>query len=145
MKGDIAYCVKGEKVKDIIIDPITCFTNQMSSSEANEFLVGMTAELAAMSKDMDFTSYIFCHLKAPEAGPPHERGGKVLSTQFAGSRSMMRACHMMIGLEGNKDPDLSEEDRNMRTLVLLEDRTFGQTGRIPLFWDKTTGLFTEVR
>ena len=52
---------------------------------------------------------------------------------------------MMIGLEGNKDPDLSEEDRNMRTLVLLEDRTFGQTGRIPLFWDKTTGLFTEVR
>ena len=145
LKGDIAYCVKGEKVKDIIIDPITCFTNQMSSSEANEFLVGMTAELAAMSKDMDFTSYIFCHLKAPEAGPPHERGGKVLSTQFAGSRSMMRACHMMIGLEGNKDPDLSEEDRNMRTLVLLEDRTFGQTGRIPLFWDKTTGLFTEVR
>jgi len=90
LKGDIRYAVKGEGVKDIIIDPITCFTNQMGSAEANEFLVGMAAEAASMAKDLDFTGYLFCHLKAPTQGPTHERGGHVLSSQFAGSRAMMR-------------------------------------------------------
>ena len=90
LKDDIRYVVTNEGVEDIIIDPITCFTNQMSSAEANEFLVGMSAELASLAKDLKFTSYIFCHLKAPSSGLPHERGGAVLSTQFTGSRAMMR-------------------------------------------------------
>lgn len=90
LKDDIRYVVTNHEVKDIIIDPITCFTNQMSSAEANEFLVSMSAEFSAMSKDMQFTGYVFCHLKAPTSGLPHERGGQVLSTQFTGSRAMMR-------------------------------------------------------
>ncbi len=145
LKSDIIYAVKGEGVRDIIIDPVTCFTNGMSASDTNEFLVGWAAELAAMAKDLQFTSYIFCHLKAPDAGPPHERGGKVLSTQFTGSRAMMRSCHMMIGLEGNKDPDLPEVERNVRRLVILEDRNLGATGVVKLYWDSTTGLFNEMR
>ncbi len=145
LKDDIRYCVHNEDVKDIIIDPITCFTNEMSASDANEFLVGMSAEFAAMAKDLDFTGYIFCHLKAPTNGPPHERGGEVLSTQFTGSRAMMRSCHMMIGLEGNKDPELDPMERNMRKLKLLEDRTFGATGVVKLFWDSKTSLFNEVK
>lgn len=144
LKQDIIYAVNVEDVHDIILDPITAFTSGMSSAEANEFLGEMTAELSSMALDKDFTSYIFCHLKAPDSGPPHERGGQVLSTQFAGSRAMMRSCNYMIGMEGNKDPDLDENERNMRTLVLLEDREYGEVGKVQLFWDKNTGLFNEV-
>lgn len=144
LKEDIRYAVLAEDVKDIIVDPITVFTNQMSSSEANEFLNGMAAELSSMAKDLDFTSYIFCHLKAPEVGPTHERGGAVHSTQFAGSRAMMRSCNYMIGLQGNKDPDLDIDQRNMRELVVLEDREYGNVGKVKLWWDRHTGIFQEV-
>ena len=144
LREDIRYVVQNEGVKDIFIDPITCLTNQVSASEANEFLVSMTAELSAMSLDLDFTSYIFCHLKAPTSGEPHEKGGSVESRQFAGSRAMMRSCNYMIGIEGNKDPDLTVEERNIRYLVMLEDREFGNSSRTKLYWDWKTGSFSEV-
>lgn len=50
----------------------------------------------------------------------------------------------MIGMEGNKDPELDAEERNVRTLVLLEDREFGNSERVPLYWDKNTGIFEEL-
>ena len=144
LKDDIRYVVTSEGVEDVIIDPITCFTNQMSSAEANEFLTSMAAELSALAKDLRFTSYIFCHLKAPTTGLPHERGGQVLSTQFTGSRAMMRSCNYMIGIEGNKDPNLDVELRNIRHLVILEDREFGSSDKISLYWNNKTGLFSEI-
>lgn len=145
LKQDILYAVIGEGVKDVIIDPITCFTNQMSASEANEHLMSVSAELSSLAKDHDFTPYIFCHLKAPTSGEPHERGGKVLSNQFAGSRAMMRSCNYMIALEGNKDPDLDLTEKNVRDLVILEDREFGVSDRIKLYWDFQTGMFNEIK
>lgn len=130
--------------KAIFIDPITNLTVGMNAAEANEKLIEISVQLAAMAKDLDVAIFIFCHLKAPEHGQPHERGGAVLSYQFAGSRAMMRSCNYMIGLEGNKDPDLTAADRNRRTLVVLEDREFGNTGRVDLFWNSHTGQFAEV-
>lgn len=144
LKLDISYVVKEYGVKDIIIDPITVFTAGMNAAEANDFLIQMSQDLAAMAKDLDFTAYIFCHLKAPTQGEPHERGGEVLSTQFTGSRGMMRSCHMMIGMSGNKSPDIPEEDRNIRKLTILEDRAFGVSGSVSLYWDKRTGKFIEL-
>jgi len=145
LKDDIRYAVGNEGVHDIIIDPVTCFTSGMSASDTNEFLVSWSAELSSMAKDLNFTSYIFCHLKAPESGAPHERGGQVLSTQFTGSRAMMRSCHLMVGLEGNKDPELALEERNIRKLKILEDRNFGASGVIKLYWDYKSGMFNEMR
>ncbi len=145
LRGDIKYAVVSEGVKDVIIDPITALTNTMGASESNEFLVNMSADLSSMAKDLDFTAFIFCHLKAPKMGEPHERGGSVLSNQFAGSRAMMRSCNYMIGMEGNKDPDLTVEQRNMRDLVILEDREFGSSGKVSLYWDNKTGLFNEIK
>ena len=90
LKKEIRYVVTAEGVRDIIIDPITCLTVGMGSGEANERLVEIAADLAAMAKELQFTYYVFCHLNRPQSGPDHERGGHVLSTQFAGSRAMMR-------------------------------------------------------
>ena len=57
---------------------------------------------------------------------------------------MARSCNFMIGLEGNRDPDLDEFERNTRTLVLLENRETGDVGQWRLFWDKVTTRFREI-
>lgn len=131
--------------KAIFIDPITNLTANMDSAQANTALQEIATTLSSMALDLDVVIFVFCHLKAPENGLPHELGGKVFSNQFAGSRAMMRSCNYMIALEGNKSEDLPEEQRNVRTLKVLEDREFGQVGHTTLFWDKATGLFSEVR
>ena len=143
LRQDIIEAVEAG-CKDIFIDPITNLVNGIAAGETDRVLQDIAQDMSALSKDLDFTTYIFCHLKAPLAGPPHERGGAVLSSQFSGSRAMMRSCNMMLGLEGNKDPDLPPEERNIRKLVILEDRAFGESGYVRLYWDKKTGLFKEI-
>ena len=118
--------------------------NNWRCSCPGETVFAIAQELSAMAHDLDIAIFIFCHLKAPTAGVPHERGGKVESVQFSGSRAMMRSCNYMIGIEGDKNPDAPEELRNIRTLVVLEDREFGAVGRIRLYWDKHTSLFNEM-
>lgn len=143
LKADIRAAAN-EGCKAIIIDPITNLINGLEASVANTRLQEIAQELSAMALDLNVVIFIFCHLRNPDSGPPHERGGEVLSSQFAGSRAMARSCNLMLGLEGNRDPNLSDEEKNLRTLVLLEDREFGETGRFKLYWDKNTGLFNEI-
>lgn len=138
----IAAAAEGCKV--IFIDPITNLTDHLDPGDANTELQRIAQRASIIAKDLDVAIFIFCHLKAPEKGLTHERGGKVLSTQFAGSRAMMRKCNYMLGLEGNKDPDLEPAMQSMRRLVLLEDREYGETGGINLHWNSATSIFTEV-
>lgn len=143
LKGDIrAATMAGAKA--VYIDPITTFTNGINAADANTLLQKICQELAQMAADLGFCANLFCHLKSPESGTPHERGGEVQSYQFAGSRAMMRSAHCMIGMEGNKDPDLKEEERNIRTLVVLENRHTGESGKVSLYYNKNTGSFNEI-
>lgn len=144
LRQDIIEAV-GAGCKAVFIDPITNLTNGVASGAANTQLQEISQELASMALDLDIVIFIFCHLNNPESGDSHQRGGKVLSHQFAGSRAMMRSCNLMLGLEGDRDPDLDKEERNMRKLVVLEDREFGASGFVWLYWDDTTGLFKEIR
>ena len=150
--------------KAVFIDPITNLTNGMNAADANTKLQEIAQELASMALDLDVVIFVFCHLKAPEGNIskdvrlkkykegnyvklgncPHEFGGDVISAQFAGSRAMMRSCNLMIGLEGNKDPELDEEIRNLRYLTILEDREFGNAATVGLYWNKNTTLFKEI-
>lgn len=143
LKADIRAAA-ADGCKAIFIDPITNLTNGMDAASANVKLQEIAQELSAMALDLNIVIFIFCHLRNPDSGPPHERGGEVLSSQFAGSRAMARSCNIMFGLEGNRDPHLDPEERNIRTLVLLEDREFGEVGRFKMYWDRSTGLFNEI-
>lgn len=143
LKDDIGEAV-ANGVQAVFIDPITNLTNGMNPSEANTKLQEIAQELAAMALDLNIVIFIFCHLRNPDGGPDHDRGGKVLTSQFAGSRAMGRSCNYMFGIEGNKDPELSIEERNLRQLVLLDDREFGEAGVQQLYWDKNTTLFNEI-
>lgn len=143
LKADIRAAAL-EGCKAIFIDPITNLVNGLEASVANTKLQEIAQELSAMALDLNVVIFIFCHLRNPDSGLPHERGGEVLSSQFAGSRAMARSCNLMLGIEGNRDPSLMKEEKNLRTLVLLEDREFGETGRFKLYWDDQTGLFNEL-
>lgn len=143
LKQDIISAA-ADGVDAVFVDPVTNLTNGMNSADANTKLQEIAQELSAMALDLNIVIFIFCHLRNPDSGVSHDRGGKVLTSQFAGSRAMGRSCNYMFGLEGNKDPDLSEEQRNLRKLVLLDDREFGEVGTIDLFWDKNTTQFNEV-
>ena len=50
----------------------------------------------------------------------------------------------MLGLEANKDEDLDENIRNTRRLRILEDREFGETGSVQIFWNEKTTRFLET-
>jgi len=115
----------------------------MTASDANQELERIADEISSLAKDLGFTYYIFCHLKAPTAGKPHEEGGRVHSNQFTGSRAMMRACYYMIGIERDKSPDLPDVVRNMSSFVLLEDRAFGMSGRFNVHYNMDTGDYLE--
>lgn len=143
VKGAIRHAVLVEGVEDIVLDPISRMVQGLTPSEANTELEKFADEMSKMSKDLGFTYYCFCHLKSPETGPGHERGGKVLSHQFTGSRAMMRSCYYMWGIERNKDPDLPEKVRNTSTFVLLEDRKYGRSGYFKVYYDPNTGDYVE--
>ena len=130
--------------KTIIIDPLTKLCNHLSPSDTETELRRISDELACMAQDLGFFYVVTCHLKAPPSGKtPHERGGAVMSNQFRGSRAMMENCYYMLGIERNKDPLLTEDERNTSTFVLLDDRSFGNTGRFPVMYNKETGAYIE--
>ena len=136
--------VSVHNVQAVFIDPITNLTNGVSAADANTKLQEVSQELSAMAMDLDIVIFIFCHLVNPKTGPSHNRGGKITSDQFAGSRAMSRSCHYMFGLEGNKDPELPSYERNIRKLMLIEDREFGEVGETTLYWDDETTQFSEA-
>jgi len=161
-KDIIAAASWGARVH--FIDPITNLTNGMDPGAANTKLQEVAQDISALAMDLNISVFLFCHLKAGEGNIgvetrekrykeghyiglgncSHSFGGDVYADQFAGSRAMARSCNMMIGLEGNKDPNLPEETRNVRRLKVLEDREYGAVGTFDLFWNKDTGRFTEI-
>lgn len=163
LRSDIVYAAN-EGFKAVFIDPITNLTAGMNAADANTFLTGMAREVSSIAKDKNIVVFMFCHLKAPEGNIsadqrekryaknmfhdlgncPHEMGGSIFSSQFAGSRAMMQSCNLMLGLEGNKDTNLPEEIRYMRWLKILEDREFGNSASIPIYRNPHTTLYTEV-
>jgi len=145
LKGDI-IAATSEGVKLVIIDPITNLTNGMSNSDIDAHLKGVAQEAAAMAMDLDIAIMFFCHLNKPVKGAtPWDRGGKITTDYFAGSSAMARSCNYAIGIQGNKDPELPPEERNIRDLVILADREFGESGTVRLYWDQNTSLFNEMK
>src|SRR5690606_24007973 len=73
LKADITYAA-AQGCKAVFIDPITNLTNGIPAAEANTVLQTIAQGLSTLAKDLDIAVFIFCHLKAPDAGPPHEKG-----------------------------------------------------------------------
>jgi len=143
IKSYIRYSVIVNKSKVVHLDPITAIVAHLSSSEANDMLNTMFSDLSAMTQELDFSVVYYSHLNPPKQGASHERGGKVLESQMTGSRAMMKWSTDVWGIEGNKDPDLAEHERNVRKVVLLKNRDFGNVGSFYLFYDPETTRLSE--
>lgn len=130
-------------VRDIFLDNLTVMVSHLTSSEANDEINRIAKEAAALVHELDISLYGFSHLNPPQSGVPHERGGKVHELQFTGSRGLMRYGHYLFGIERNKDPELSSDERNTSWMVLLKDREFGRVGRFPIFYNEDTDQYLE--
>lgn len=143
IKRSIRYMVVSCGVKDIFLDNLTVMVAHLPASEANDEVNRIAKEIAQLIQELDFTLYGFSHLNAPSNGPSHERGGKVLESQFTGSRGLMRFGHYMLGIQRDKDPELEEDERNTSTLVLLKDREYGNVGQFPILYTPQTDQYLE--
>ena len=138
----IRHYVVVEGCKDIFIDPLTRLTAGMTPGETETELRKIADRISTLAKDLDFTYYIFCHLLKPLSGIDHEHGAIPQSSQFRGSRAMQECCYYFIGIQRNKyDDDIITA--NTSIFHILEDRAFGNTGRVEVFYNKETGLYLE--
>jgi twinkle protein len=143
IKKSIRYMVISLGVKDIFLDNLTVMVAHLSASDANDEVNRIAKEIKDLLQELDFTLYGFSHLNKPEKGLPHEDGGRVLESQFTGSRALMRFGNYMLGIERNKDPELSKEERNTAQIVLLKDRLYGRAGKFSVFYNDETDQFLE--
>lgn len=143
LKKAITYAVVVQGAKDVVIDPITRLTAGLDAAATDVELRRFSDEISKLAKDLDFTYYCFCHLKAPQFGKPHSQGGAVVSEQFRGSRAMMESTYYMVGIERDKSSSLPDVVRNMSWFIILEDRMFGNTIRFPVYYDVDTGRYLE--
>lgn len=49
----------------------------------------------------------------------------------------------MVGIERNKDPELTPKERNTSYFVILDDRKHGRAGKFAVFYDVDTGDYLE--
>lgn len=55
----------------------------------------------------------------------------------------MRNTYYMVGIERNKDPELTPKERNTSYFVILDDRKHGRAGKFAVFYDVDTGDYLE--
>ncbi len=136
IKAAIRFMVVGEGIRYVFLDHLTALTAHLSSGEGNDHINHIMSDLSELVNALDCTVFFCSHLNPPQSGEPHERGGRVLESQFTGSRGGIKWSHYLLGLERNKDPLLPDEERNMSKLVLLKDRENGNVGEIGLYYNK---------
>lgn len=143
IKSAIRMMVLYYGVKDIFLDNFTVMVADMDSSEANTEVNRIAKQISDLIQELDITIYGYSHLNAPKVGRDHESGGKVLMSQFTGSRALMRFGHYMFGIERNNDPDLPEKQRNIAKFVVLKDREYGRTGHFYCKYEPKTDQWLQ--
>lgn len=130
----------GHQMDCLLIDNMTTLSEGMSSAEKNEFIGTVAREAIDLANKFDIEVIFYSHLNAPERNQKsHENGGKVLESQFTGSRALQRYSHMMFGFCRNKmavDPSCSY-------IEVLKNRKFGKTGLVKTYYQESTGRLLE--
>lgn len=138
------YLATVHGVRDIFIDPLTAIIS--SEENTDRVLHKIMADMAALTTSpYNCSVYYSSHLNEPPRDKtPHEEGGRVKESHFAGSRAMIRFSNYIIALERNKqDPDIVT--RNTTTVRMLKDRDYGSsTGEtFEVYYDQGTGRYLE--
>jgi twinkle protein len=125
-----------------IVDPLTALVAEHDSSTANDMLNEFMSRAASMCLELDITFFMYTHVNPAKHGKPHDEGGRVLSSQFTGSRAMEKWAHYGWGIWRNRnEPDPTT--RNTATVGMLFDREFGEWCEYSCFYDSEKNDWSE--
>lgn len=126
-----------------IIDPLTALVAEHDSSSANDILNEFMSKAASMCQELQITMFMYSHVNPVKTGVPHDQGGRVLSSQFTGSRAMEKWAHYGWGIRRNRNHE-DPIQRNTATVELLFDREFGEWVEYDCFYNTETNDWSEV-
>jgi hypothetical protein len=125
------------------IDNMTRLADQMSTSEANEFINRYSSEIANLAAELNIHITLFSHLNPPKGrdSVSHEEGGEVYPAQLTGSRGVMRSFPNLIGFERNK---MAEGDKKNNSFIsIIKNRDYGDEQKIKTQYSPLTGRLLE--
>lgn len=124
----------------VMIDNMTTMSEGLNASETNDFIGTVASSMGKLALKFDLEIILFSHLNSPPRGArSHENGGKVLESQFTGSRALQRYSHFMIGFERNKQ-GINEHVSKIR---ILKNRPYGRTGMFKTIYTPSTGRLKQ--
>lgn len=127
------------------IDPLTALISRYSASEANDKLNEIMTDMADLVNNYPITIFCYSHVNPKAKGmTPHEKGGKVLATEFTGSRALQKWAHYGHGISRDQTDDCPLEKENISELYMLFDREFGQKYKAELYYNQDTTEYLEV-
>ena len=127
-----------------IIDPITALISRFSSSEANDELNRICTDVSDLCSLYPITLFFYSHVNPkPKASKPHEKGARVYSSEFSGSRAMEKWFHYGHGISRDRTDECPEERKNMSEFYMLFDRDFGQSYTCDVYFDEDTVTYLE--
>ena len=130
----------GDEIDCVIIDNLTTLSEGMQASERNDFIGEVASKLVDAAMKFEFQAIVFSHLNPPDrSSKSHEEGGKVLESQFTGSRALQRYSHLMVGFVRNK----FAIEPNCSYISVLKNRKYGVTGMLKTFYLSTTGRLVQ--
>jgi twinkle protein len=147
--SDIHICIKEMHLLDGInlffIDPLTALISRYNASEANDKLNEIMTDMADLVNSFPITIFCYSHVNPKAKGmTPHEKGGKVLATEFTGSRALQKWAHYGHGISRDQTDDCPLEKENISELYMLFDREFGQKYKAELYYNQDTTEYLEA-
>lgn len=129
----------GDKIDQLILDNLTVISEGLSASERNDFLGVLCSDLSKLSAQFNFHTVLLSHLNPAKSSVQHEVGGKVLKSDFTGSRAAAKYSHVVIGFERN----MQAVDPNCSIIRILKSREGGKTGPVKTKYDSNSCQILE--
>ena len=127
-----------------IIDPLTALISKYNSSEANEKLNLIMTDCSDLVSKFPITLFFYSHVNPkPKTSTPHEKGARVYSSEFTGSRAMEKWSHYGHGISRDRTDECPPERQNVSEFYMLFDREFGQTYTCDVYFDEATVTYLE--
>ena len=127
-----------------MIDPMTTLVQGCDASQTNTELGKICSSAADLVSVYPITLFFFSHVNPkPKGSTPHEKGARVYSSEFFGSRSMERFFHYGHGISRDRSDECPEERKNMSEFYMLFDRDFGQSYTCDVYFDESTVTYLE--
>ena len=127
-----------------IIDPITALISKHTSSEANDRLNEIMTDSSDLVAKFPITLFFYSHVNPkPKTSTPHEKGARVYSSEFTGSRAMEKWSHYGHGISRDRTDECPPERKNISEFYMLFDRDFGQSYTCDVYFDEQTVTYLE--